>query len=169
MDIEKIKEDLSICYLKAISAINGIALEEYRHDEDSTDVVIKKVIVREDGLSFNSQIRVQLKATSSKSQYVISADSVTYKLKAKNYNDLCMPSVNPIILALLVLPSSQDEWVNWSEEDVRLKGKMYWLSLQGQEPTENTATVSVKIPKNHILNTSSVERLLEKVASEEQL
>lgn len=169
MDIEKIKEDLSICYLKAISAINGIALEEYRHDEDSTDVVIKKIVMREDGWPFNSQIRVQLKATSSESQYAISADAVTYKLKVKNYNDLCMLSVTPVILALLVLPSSEEEWVNWSEEDVRMKGKMYWLSLQGHETSENTATVSVKIPKSHVLNTSSVEGLLEKVAREELL
>ena len=41
MDKEKIKEDLSICYLKTIAAVNGIALERIEHDEDSVDVVMQ--------------------------------------------------------------------------------------------------------------------------------
>ena len=71
MDIEKIKEDLSICYLKTIAAVRGIAVERIEHDEDSVDVVIKKVLNIDKNVSFNSQISVQLKATSSKSQYSI--------------------------------------------------------------------------------------------------
>ncbi len=39
MDIEKIKEDLSICYLKTIAAVRGIAVERIEHDEDSVDAV----------------------------------------------------------------------------------------------------------------------------------
>lgn len=68
MDIEKVKEELSICYLNAIAAVNGIALEQIRHDEDSTDVILKKTVKLSDGTPFNSQIRVQLKSTSSPSQ-----------------------------------------------------------------------------------------------------
>ncbi|MDD7382566.1 MAG: hypothetical protein PUG37_07335 [Bacillales bacterium] len=44
MNIDNIKEELSICYLNTIAAINGIALEQFKHDEDSTDVILKKVI-----------------------------------------------------------------------------------------------------------------------------
>ena len=44
MDVSRTKEDLSICYLKIITAINGIALEQNYHDEDSIDVVIKKFV-----------------------------------------------------------------------------------------------------------------------------
>lgn len=166
MDIEKIKEDLSICYLKMISAVNGIALEQFHHDEDSTDVVIKKVIKVGGTVPFNSSIRVQLKATSSTSQYTISGDSVSYKLKVKNYNDLCMRSANPSMLALLVLPDDQNEWVNWTKDEVFLKGKMFWLSLQGKETSDNSATVTVKIPFENVLSTSSIESLLIKAAEE---
>ena len=88
MDIEKIKEDLSICYLKTIAAVRGIAVERIEHDEDSVDVVIKKVLNIDKNVSFNSQISVQLKATSSKSQYSIGKQEISYKLKVKNYNDL---------------------------------------------------------------------------------
>ena len=89
MDIEKVKEDLSICYLKAVAAINAIALEENRHDEDSIDVILKKQICIS-GEPFFSEVGVQLKATSSVSQYSETITDISYKLKAKNYNDLCV-------------------------------------------------------------------------------
>lgn len=104
MNIDNIKEELSICYLNTIAAINGIALEQFKHDEDSTDVILKKVINLEDGTPFNVQIRVQLKSTSSESQFTLKQDYLTYKLKVKNYNDLCQRTTAPVILALLILP-----------------------------------------------------------------
>ena len=104
MDIEKIKEDLSICYLKTISAINGIALDLISHDEDSIDAIIKKLVSVNEH-KFNSQISVQLKCTSSPSQYSIDENFVTYVLKVKNYNDLCAPATMPSILAVLILPN----------------------------------------------------------------
>ena len=77
MDIEKIKEDLSICYLKTIAAVKGIAVERIEHDEDSVDVIIKKVLNTNKNIPFNSQISVQLKSTSSKSQYSISEQEIS--------------------------------------------------------------------------------------------
>ncbi|WP_051212886.1 DUF4365 domain-containing protein [Butyrivibrio fibrisolvens] len=148
MDIEHIKEDLSICYLKTIAVVNGIALEEFRHDEDSTDVVLKKILELSGGQKFNSQISVQLKSTSSLSQYVMGPQEITYKLKVKNYNDLCANSAMPSILGLFILPENTDEWVNWDEEELLLKGQMFWISLQGKAVSTNIGSVSVKIPKS---------------------
>ena len=58
-----IKEDLSVCYLKTIAAVNGIELERMRYDSNSDDVVIKKVVNTRRG-RFYSEIKVQLKSTS---------------------------------------------------------------------------------------------------------
>lgn len=169
MDIEKIKEDLSICYLKTIAAANGVALEQSYHDEDSTDVIIKKFLELEGGLKFNSQISVQLKSTSSLSQYSIGENEITYKLKVKNYNDLCATSAMPSILVLFILPEDADEWVGWSEEELILKGQMFWLGLQGNEPSSNAVSVSVKIPKTNRLSKESIGILLIKAAKEGRL
>lgn len=166
MDIERIKEDLSICYLKTIAAVNGVALEQNYHDEDSTDVVIKKFLELEGGLKFNSQISVQLKSTSSLSQYSIGENEITYKLKVKNYNDLCAVSAMPSMLALFILPENSDEWVGWNEEELILKGQMFWLGLQNNEPSSNTESVSVKIPKSNRLSKESIGALLIKAAKE---
>ncbi len=137
MDIEKIKEDLSICYLKTIAAVNGIAVERIEHDEDSVDVIVKKVINTDQNMLFNSQISVQLKSTSSKSQYSISKKEVSYILKVKNYNDLCMPASMPSILELLILPEEKDEWTKWTPDELIIRGKMFWLSLQDKEVSAN--------------------------------
>lgn len=164
MDIEKIKEDLSICYLKTINAVKGIAVERIEHDEDSVDVIIKKVLNTDKNMPFNSQISVQLKSTSSKSQYGISKEKISYKLKVKNYNHLCMPASMPSILALLILPEKIEEWTRWTPNELMIKGKMFWLSLQDQEVSDNKDNVTVKIPKENILNADTIENLIKKVA-----
>lgn len=170
MDKEKIKEDLSICYLKTIAAVNGIALERIEHDEDSVDVIIKKLVYRDNGKpKFNSQISVQLKATSSASQYTINEADISYVLKVKNYNDLCTPASMPSVLALLILPEIEEEWIGWTPDELMINGKMYWLSLRDQETSNNSASVTVKIPKNNILNNVTIEKLIEKVAEEGEL
>ena len=166
MDIEKIKEDLSICYLKTIAAVRRIAVERIEHDEDSVDVVIKKVLNIDKNVSFNSQISVQLKATSSKSQYGIGKQEISYKLKVKNYNDLCMPATMPSMLALLILPEEMEEWTKWTPDELMIKGKMFWLSLQNQEVSNNKDNVTVKIPKENILNADTIENLIKKAAEE---
>lgn len=166
MDIEKIKEDLSICYLKTIAAVQGIAVERAEHDEDSVDVIIKKVLNTNRNIPFNSQISVQLKATSSKSQYSITEEEISYKLKVKNYNDLCMPASMPSILALLILPEEKEAWTQWTPDELILKGKMFWLSLQDKEVSDNKDNVTVKIPRENILNADTIEGLIKKAAEE---
>lgn len=166
MDKGKIKEDLSICYLKTIATINGIALERIEHDEDSIDVVIKKLIYLHNGGKFNSQISVQLKTTSSVSQYNIGNTEISYLLKAKNYNDLCAPASMPSMLALLILPENEDEWIAWNPEELMIKGKMFWVSFQGNEETKNVGNITVKIPKENVLNVTTISTLIEKVAEE---
>lgn len=166
MDIEKIKEDLSICYLKTIAAVKGIAVERIEHDEDSVDVIIKKVLNMDNNMQFNSQVSVQLKSTSSYSQYSINKDEISYKLKVKNYNDLCMPASMPSILALLILPEEEEEWTKWTPDELIIKGKMFWLSLQDKDVSDNKDNVTVKIPKANVLNASTIENLIKKAAEE---
>ena len=127
---------------------------------------LKKVINLEDGTPFNVQIRVQLKSTSSESQFTLKQDYLTYKLKVKNYNDLCQRTTAPVILALLILPQNKEEWVKWSKDELMLKGKMFWLSLYGEQISDNVGFVSVSIPLSNVLNDKSIEMLLTKVASE---
>ena len=78
------KEDISISYISALCADAGISYDIQRHDDDSTDGIMKKRIFLGDGIFFDSALRIQLKSTSSVSQYKDKGDIITYALKGKN-------------------------------------------------------------------------------------
>ena len=167
MKCTQIKEDICISYISALCAYAGVAYEINRHDEDSTDGILKKRILLDENRKFDAELRVQLKCTSSPSQYTDNGDSITYKLKVKNYNDLCMSSTTPIILGLLVLPEDEKEWIKWSSEELLIKGCMYWADFSTESESRNSGTVSVKINKNNVINSETLHDILERIAKEE--
>ena len=166
MNPERRKEDLQISYISALCAVIGAAYETQRHDEDSTDGIIKKRISLSEEKFFDSSIRIQLKATSSSSQYRYEDDAIVYRLKVKNYNDLCTPATTPIILGLLILPDNEAEWLDWTEEEILIRGCMYWLDLSGYDKSDNKETVVVRIPKQNVINQDSLNMILEELAKE---
>ncbi len=161
------QEDIHISYITALCASADITYEKQQHDDDSTDGIIKKRIDLSDGRFYDSQLRIQLKSTSSASQYSETDNEINYKLKAKNYNDLCTPSTTPIILGLLILPEDTNDWVKWSTEDLLIKGRMYWADFSSSKKTDNQSTINVNIPKCNIVNQSFLLETLEKIAKEE--
>ena len=169
MNEKIIKEELSICYISAIAANAGIDYETLRHDDDSTDGMIKKWIDLPNAEPIHSLLSVQLKSTSSESMYTEDAKEIRYSLKVKNYNDLRQRSTTPIILCLLILPSERQEWLQWSKDELLLRGCMYWTSLAGKESSLNKESVIVTFDKKHVVNSDTLQELLEKIAREEEL
>ncbi|MBP1543321.1 MAG: DUF4365 domain-containing protein [Oscillospiraceae bacterium] len=161
MTLDKQKEELSISYLSSIAAVAGIDYERNIHDSDSTDATLKCWI---DGI--HASLRVQLKATSSSNVFSESENTISYKLKPKNYNDLCAKSTTPIILCLLILPEDPSEWLSWSIEELSIKGIMYWVSLAGRERTDNTSSISISISKNNTITKDSLIALLKQIAED---
>lgn len=161
------KEDISISYISALCAYGGIAYDTIRHDDDSTDGTLRKRISLDNNRRFDAELRIQLKCTSSTSQYADKDDSLTYKLKAKNYNDLCLESTTPIILGLLVLPEEEATWLSWTSEELLIRGTMYWAEFSSQDITNNSGTVNVKIDKKNVINVDTLNEILEKIAREE--
>lgn len=169
MDISKAKEDISISYLSALCAYNKIAFDIIRHDENSTDALIMEHISLSDEIQFEAQLRVQLKCTSSPSQYRDYGENIHYTLKAKNYNDLCSRSTTPIILALLILPENKDEWVKWTPQELLIKGQMYWEKFSNNQRCENKNSITIEISKKNILNIENLPNVIKKIAMEEYI
>lgn len=161
------KEDLSISYISALCAYSEIAYDIIRHDDDSTDGILRKIITLDDGQKFNAQLRIQLKCTSSPTQYTDNGDTITYRLKIKNYDDLRQRATTPIILCLLVLPESSEEWLSWTTEELLLKGCMYWKNLYGAAASTSSSTVNVSIEKKDVVNGESLLSILQQIAKEE--
>ena len=167
MQTTQIKEDISISYISALCAYAGISYEIIRHDDDSTDGILRKRIFLDRGRKFEAGLRIQLKCTSSLSQYTDNGDTIIYKLKAKNYNDLCLQSTTPIILGLLILPEDKEQWINWTKEELLIRGCMYWADFSLEAELSNKETVNVTISKKHVINAESLQKILERIAKEE--
>lgn len=164
MTPEQAKEDMSISYISAVCAYAGVDYDILRHDDDSVDGILKKVIMLNGTQKFGAQVTVQLKCTSSLSQYTDHGDSYTYTLKVKNYNDLVRPGTTQSILGLLILPEDKTLWLNWTEEDLRINGCMYWADFSGCTESTNVASVNVRIEKKNVLNSSTILEILENSA-----
>lgn len=161
------KEDIHISYLSAVCASASISFDLQRHDDDSTDSIVKKEVTFEDGRKYVSSLRIQLKCTSSVSQYTDGEETLRYKLKVQNFNDLCKKCTTPIILGLLVLPEDEETWVEWSEKELLIKGRMYWADFSDKLPSDNKTTVTVSIDKKNLINKDTLLGILEKIAREE--
>ncbi|RHH18001.1 DUF4365 domain-containing protein [Blautia obeum] len=161
------KEDIHISYLSAVCASASISFDLQRHDDDSTDGIVKKLITFDDGSKYMSSLRIQLKCTSSVSQYTDGEETLQYKLKVKNFNDLCTKCTTPIILGVLVLPEDEKTWVEWSEKELLINGCMYWADFSDKSPSDNKNTVTVSIDKKNVINKDTLLEILEKIAKEE--
>lgn len=58
MQLTQVKEDISISYISALCAYSGITYEIIRHDDDSTDGILRKRIVLDNGQKFNAELRI---------------------------------------------------------------------------------------------------------------
>lgn len=58
-------------------------------------------------------------------------------------------------------------WVMWSKEDLLIKGCMYWAEFSGESESNNENTVNIKINKDNVINTESLNYIMEKIAREE--
>ena len=166
MDEAKRKEEMSMSYLSMVCAHAGIDFERIQHDDDSTDAILKKLITLEDGRRHNAIVRIQLKATNSPGMYSETAEYLSYRLKSKNYNELCIPGTTPIYLGLLLLPEEECEWVSWTSEELRIRGRMYLWNPDGNGTSENRETVSIRINKSNRVDDVLLNRILENAFKE---
>lgn len=155
------KEDISMHYLGLLCARSGIDFERIHHDDDGTDVILKKRYY-DTGQAYDAEIHFQLKATSSKNQYTETDNEIRYRLKSKNYNDLCVPSIVPLYLALFILPEKEEEWISWNDEELLVHGRMYYYSIENKEQgTSNDYQVTIAVKKTNHLDEKKISMLLD--------
>lgn len=110
---------------------------------------------------------VQIKSTSQDS---LKDELIKYRLKAKNYNELREedPFV-PQLLIVVLLPADVDEWLSQTEESLCIKRCAYWLSLRGQPPLDDQATITIEIPRQNIFSPNALRTIMERIAAQEVL
>lgn len=148
------ESSLSIAYVHAVAAHAGYTCgEPPGPDRDSVDIQIAA------GGSMRPKIDLQLKATTRLSG---SGEDFSFPLKVKNYEDLRIETQTPRILVVLDLPAEREEWLSVTVEELVIRRAAYWLSLKGWPPTENSVSVTVRIPKSNIFDTNTLCDLMAK-------
>jgi len=158
-----IESELSIAYVLAIAAHSGFATEVKRIDMDSVDITVEaKGQLTSQSILHAPKIDIQLKA--SYRCDLSDPDEIPYDLKIKNYNELRGNYLVPRILVVLSLPTSQNDWLTHSINELIMKNCAYWLSLKGFPDENNDTKKRVKIPRNNVFSQTAIKEILERVS-----
>ena len=155
------KEQLSLAYVNALAACAGFATSVPVPDRDSVDLHVRA------GGPIRPALDLQLKATAAlqRSQ----AGFVSFQLKIKNYNDLRIETRIPRLLVVLELPADESLWMTVTDEELVLRRRAYWLSLQqGFSERSGQQTVTVRIPEGNLLDVDVLRDLMEQSIGAEE-
>ncbi|MCX8305113.1 MULTISPECIES: DUF4365 domain-containing protein [Enterobacter] len=166
MDKFKQMEQFNIAYVHALASHAGFKISRCDVDDDSVDITIEGTGFT-DGKIRNPKIDLQLKSTSN---FDVKDGKISYALKKKNYMDLIGDNVlSPRYLVLLQLPEDVSEWLLNSERGVSLHNCCYWCSLRDYEPTENTSSVTIKMPVTQVLTSSFLKDMMKAASNRESV
>ena len=149
------KEGLSLVYVKALATRAGFLTSVPQPDRDSIDLHIQA------GGAHRPALDLQVKATAGFGE--LRDGSLPFRLSMKNYDDLRVETQTPRLLAVLELPKDETCWLTVNKENLILRHRAYWLSLQrGHDEIAGQETVTVHIPKQNVLNVETLRELMER-------
>ena len=164
-------EHMSEAYLEALCAVNGFSMTPPSNDNEGYDQEIScPGWVNDDHTSYKDpNFRVQLKSTYS--AFDRRADGqLVYNLRAKNYNDLVVTNrMTPLILVVLWMYEDVNDWIEQTDEFLKITRRAYWMNLSGQDPTENSETKTIEINENQLLTAESLKELMIRASKGERL
>ena len=152
------QEGLSVAYVKALAARAGFSTAVPEPDRDSVDVRIMAGGPRRPALD------LQLKATTDLAE---AQDGFRrFRLRIKNYDDLRVETQTPRLLVVLDLPQDEAQWMTVTTEELVLRRRAYWVSLQqGHEEAASQETVTVRIPEGNVFDVATLQTLMERSRS----
>ena len=146
-------EQLSLAYIRAVAADAGCQVTRPEPDIDSVDGVLMSSFGRRPRIEF------QAKATA---QTIFRGDELHFPLPVKNYNELRADTRTPRILIVLLMPEEESHWLHQTDDELCLRHCAYWHSLEGQQSTLNTSSVTVQIPAINMFNSQQLVDLMQK-------
>lgn len=163
---KKVEEELSFSYLNAIASSHGIACERAFHDSHDADVTLKKRVMRKrDNRPIRVSIGIQLKSTCQ--ALTEDESSVHYFLEQDNYDDLRISSVDPMFLAVLVLPSEKSEWIRLTPQELSIRKCMYIKSLKDYPESGNLSGKTIIFDKAaDLLTSEKLNEIFMKIAED---
>ena len=144
-------EQRSLVVIRAVAADAGYQVVRPEPDVDSVDGILMA--------SFGQRPRIEFQAKST-AQNIVRGDSLRFPLPIKNYDELRLGSWTPRILIVTLIPDESEPWLSQSDDELCLRGSVYWLSLSGMPERSNTASVTVPIPTANVFDRTQLDALM---------
>lgn len=163
-------EDMSEAYLRALCAANGYSIVKVEHDNDGLDIAVRcKGKAADDSILVSTEVEIQLK--SSHAKITSHQDgSITYALEVKNYKWLIDTNrMIPLILVVFHMPSDENDWIEQNIDWLKIKKCAYWISLKGENDTDNKETISIDLPAGNMLTKDSLKEIMVKISKQQPL
>lgn len=142
-------------YVRALAARAGYTTSKPNFDRDSVDLQIHA------GGDRRPALDLQLKATTIFPEN--QEGSLPFRLSIKNYNDLRGETQTPRLLVILDLPADNEQWMSVTDQELVLRRRALWLSLQqGGYGEVSNKTVTIYIPIQNVLDVETLQDLMEK-------
>ena len=150
---------LSEAHLRAVAAAAGCHVNAVTVDEDGVDAHVNRK--GQHAACFTPEIHVQLKATSN---WRVRPNLVVYDLKVATYERMIQVGCSiPPVLAVLLMPRNEDAWIDFGNDLMLLRHRLYWSYLVGRPPTTNTSTIAVALPTSQALDANGLVQLMHRV------
>jgi hypothetical protein len=164
--LNDLKEGFSHAYVRAVAHAAGYFVQEANRSYDGDGIDISIMHRGPGGVVRSPKLDLQLKAT----EHPVTADPFSFPLDVKNYDELRSEELQvPRMLVAVVVPKNIAEWVSASEQELVMRHCGYWLNLRGSPSTENTSTISVKIPRANLFHVPSLKTIMEHIRNGEGL
>lgn len=164
---ENIKEDVSICFVRALAAQSGMSYDTPGRDNDSVDARISYTGDAKGWIWSSPMLDIQLKATSSPK--LDKHGDFVFQLPIKNFMDLSRRTQVPRILVLLVLNHKSD-FVRLLSNNMLIDGIAYWMSLSNyQTKSKAKKKISIKIPKKNKLTLQTVVHMINNIGCDKDV
>ncbi|WP_437954142.1 DUF4365 domain-containing protein [Sorangium sp. So ce296] len=158
---QRIQEQLSLAYLRAVSARAGCTAHT-PPDDFGVDLWIGYLtVIQGKPRDLGHQIGIQAKATT---RARVFETHISYDLDIKAYNDLTRRAGLPRILVVHVMPEPDGEWMDVSEERLLLRRCAYWHDLRGGPVSRNDSTIRIGIPRSNRFNVEALQGPLKQLA-----
>lgn len=162
--LQNIEESLSVSYVSAIVAKSGASFDIVTRDY-GVDVCVRNIDSYDGqlidmGVAFDCQLKSTI-------NWKLEEDFVVYDIEADTYNKLIYRHKSlacPCILLLLCLPKEESEWLNITEDELKLKKCCYYYYISGI-PTGNKETKRIRIPRENVFSPEAVNKLINDVYS----
>lgn len=166
--IQSIEEHISLSCVGAIVSRAGATYDIVNHDY-GVDITVRRVdSLNGKRMDMGGVFDCQLKATINwreQDNYVFyDLDSATYNKLLYRRNNSTMPC----FLVVMCLPKDMNQWVEVTEEVLKLRKCCYYFAVDG-EPTSNKSTIRIKIPRKQLLTPQTITSLIQKISRGEML